>query len=69
VSEVVGLTIWVVLKTKVSANIVPAGPEEIYEMYQDIKKGKRVYDALGRDVTDKVIAIYNEIFGSKESDP
>ena len=49
------MTIWVLLKTAVSANLVSAQPEEIAEMFEEVKRGKRVYDALGRDVTYEVV--------------
>jgi hypothetical protein len=56
------MTIWILLKTAVSANLVPAQQEEIYEMFEEIKKGKRVYDALGRDVTKEVIETFMSWF-------
>jgi hypothetical protein len=53
---VVGVTIWILLETAMSANIAPAQPEEIAEMFfEKIVKGKRVYDSLGRDVAREVI--------------
>jgi hypothetical protein len=52
---VVEVTIWILLKTAVSANIVPAQPEELFEMFERIKKGERVYDAFGRDVSAEVV--------------
>jgi hypothetical protein len=52
---VVGVTIWITLKTAVSANLVPAQPEEIVEMFEKVKAGQRVYDAVGRDVSAEVV--------------
>jgi len=49
------MTIWITLRTAVSVNIVPAQPEEIVEMFEEVKRGKRVYDAFGRDVTAEVV--------------
>ena len=49
------MTIWVLVKTAVSANLHPVQPEELFEMFERIKKGERVYDALGRDVTYEVV--------------
>jgi hypothetical protein len=49
------MTIWITLRTAVSVNIAPAQPEEIVEMFEEVKRGKRVYDAFGRDVTAEVV--------------
>ena len=49
------MTIWITLRTAVSVNIVPAQPEELFEMFERVKKGERVYDAFGRDVTAEVV--------------
>jgi hypothetical protein len=49
------MTIWITLRTAVSVNIVPAQPEEIVEMFEKIKRGERVYDAFGRDVSAEVV--------------
>jgi hypothetical protein len=49
------LTIWATLRTAVSVNIVPASWEDILRMFEEVKEGKRVYDAFGRDVSFDVV--------------
>ncbi len=52
------MTIWITLRTAVSVNIVPAQQEEIYEMFEKVKRGERVYDAFGRDVSAEVVETF-----------
>jgi hypothetical protein len=49
------MTIWITLRTAVSANVVPAQYEDIIEMFEKVKRGERVYDAFNRDVTFDVV--------------